>query len=74
MSESGSSKTLMAKVELSHVDLIILQNALNEVLHGLNQAEFETRMGASRREVLVLHDHVSQVAKQLVIGAAARLG
>jgi hypothetical protein len=74
MSESESSKTLMAKVELSQADLIILQNALNEVLNGLNQAEFETRMGASRREVLVLHDRVHQVAKQLVIGAAARLG
>ncbi len=32
-------------------ELLILNNALNEVCNGLDQEEFVTRMGATRREV-----------------------
>jgi hypothetical protein len=40
-----------ARVELTTDELIMINNALNEVTHGIDLFEFETRMGASRAEV-----------------------
>jgi hypothetical protein len=72
MAATSRELSVTAKVELLHNDLIIIQNALNEVLNGLDQTEFETRLGSSRHQVLELHDHINQVAKRLITGEAAR--
>jgi hypothetical protein len=39
-------------VKLSAIDLLLLNNALNEVLNGvwIDEQEFETRLGASHAE------------------------
>jgi len=39
-----------AVVDLSHDEMRMLANALNEVLHGLAINEFGTRMGVSKEE------------------------
>jgi hypothetical protein len=46
----------LKKVDLSISleELLILNNALNEVCHGLDQFEFDTRMGTSHEEVTTL--------------------
>lgn len=38
--------------------MILLNNALNEVCNGLDQWEFETRMGKPREEVVILLNKV----------------
>jgi len=37
--------------ELSERELRIINNALNEICHGIDVQEFDTRIGASRQEV-----------------------
>ncbi|MFQ3597559.1 MAG: hypothetical protein SNJ66_04380 [Chloroherpetonaceae bacterium] len=39
------------EIRLTELELIILCNALNEVAHGIDLAEFETRLGASLNDV-----------------------
>jgi hypothetical protein len=56
-----------AKVELSQDDLIILHNALTEILHGLEVPEFETRIGYSRARVSSLQESLKAVAIQLTL-------
>jgi hypothetical protein len=55
---SGSS----AEVSLQKDELIILNNALNEVLNGINVSEFQTRLGSSPDEARVL---LAQIGKLL---------
>jgi hypothetical protein len=40
------------KVELlvSEADLVVISNAINEVLHGIDVPEFHTRLGVSEDE------------------------
>jgi hypothetical protein len=51
-----------AVVELSGHELIILNNALNEVSNALDLAEFSTRMGAERDEALALLHQIGEAA------------
>ncbi len=37
-----------ATIEFSDAELLMIRNALNEVLHEIEDWEFETRMGCSR--------------------------
>lgn len=39
-----------ASVSFTEAELILLNNALNEALNGLDISEFDTRLGASRQE------------------------
>lgn len=43
-----------ANVSISFDELVILNNALNEVCNGLDQFDFETRIGAKHEEVVTL--------------------
>ncbi len=52
------------QVELSREELEIVNNALNEVCHGLDIEEFSTRMGATKAEVLKLLHRVSEALEQ----------
>jgi hypothetical protein len=54
-------------VELSASELGILNNALNEVCNGIDLPEFDTRMGAQKRDVLKLLNEV-RTARDLVAG------
>lgn len=40
-----------AKIEVSLEELLTINNALNEVCHGIDLFEFETRIGAKVEEV-----------------------
>lgn len=41
----------LATVALSALDLLILQNALNKVCHGIDIPELHTRIGADEKEI-----------------------
>ncbi len=43
-----------AVVRLGRAELLILNNALNEVCHGLDVPEFHSRIGAEEADVLTL--------------------
>ncbi len=47
-------------IQFAEDELLILNNALNEVCNGLDLWEFATRMGASREKVLALLQQISQ--------------
>lgn len=48
-------------IKLSKRELLILNNALNEVCNALDLFEFQTRMGAELEEVQELLDQIKQV-------------
>ncbi|MCE2029935.1 hypothetical protein [Sessilibacter corallicola] len=54
-----------ADVKVSIDELLILNNSLNEVCHGLDQFEFETRMGASHEDVKGLLKKVGSIIDEL---------
>ena len=45
-------------VSLSSTELIIINNALNEICNGVDIPEFETRLGYSREQVGKLLDQI----------------
>lgn len=47
-------RTGVATIELTADELVLLNNALNEVSQGLELPEFSTRIGADREKVLRL--------------------
>ena len=65
LNESSSSKI---KVELSLEELLILNSALNEVCNGLDQFDFDTRMGASHDDVNALLSRVNFVIDSVESG------
>ena len=52
-------------VSLSADELLILNNALNEVCNGIEVPEFATRMGADVDEVRSLLNEVGQVLDRI---------
>ena len=53
-------------VEFSRDELVWVNNALNEVLHGpdaINESEFGVRMGGSRGEVKALLHRISDLLR-----------
>lgn len=48
-------------IRLSKEELVILNNALNEVCNGLDLNEFSTRMGAERENVDELLSEIGKV-------------
>ena len=54
------------RADLTRSDLVLINNALNEVLHGpdaIDEAEFHTRIGATRAEAERLLDEVSRAIR-----------
>lgn len=47
-------------IKLSKHELLILNNALNEVCHALNLSEFQTRMGSELEEVQELLSQIRE--------------
>ncbi|HEY7315879.1 MAG TPA: hypothetical protein VH643_41500 [Gemmataceae bacterium] len=54
--KSNQSNILL---NLTHNELILLNNALNEVCHGLDIPEFSTRLGASWDELEALRREIN---------------
>jgi hypothetical protein len=54
-----------ASVLFAEAELVLINNALNEVLTGLNLPEFETRLGASRQEAEELLHRVSLILSKM---------
>lgn len=54
-----------ATVSLGPSELLILNNALNEVCHGLDLDEFDTRMGTERGVVQSLLDEIGALCDQM---------
>ena len=46
---------------LSSAEIALLGNSLNEVCHGIDVAEFSTRLGATREEAETLFREISRV-------------
>jgi hypothetical protein len=47
-----------ASVSITEAELVLLNNALNEALHGLEMSEFDTRVGGSRETVRELQHQI----------------
>jgi hypothetical protein len=60
-----------AEVEMSHDELLILRNSLNEVLDAKDRSEFEAKLGFSWLTVAKLHDELNDIQKHMVISEAA---
>lgn len=54
-----------ASVSFTEAELILLNNALNEVLNGLEVHEFGTRLGASRQEAEELLRQISLILSKI---------
>lgn len=48
------------KLSLSRDELLVLHQALNEVLNGLDIPELPTRMGAEHEEIAVLMERLGE--------------
>ena len=50
-------------LEVTRAELILLNNALNEVCHGIDidEEEFPTRLGGSRKEAQALLQRIGQL-------------
>ena len=53
-------------LDLSRNEMILLNNALNEVCHGLDLPDFSTRLGAERGELESLLSQMSKVLDGMV--------
>jgi hypothetical protein len=52
-------------VDLSHNELILINNALNEVCHGLEIPDFTTRLGAEWKELEALRGQVQRALEAM---------
>ncbi len=52
-------------LELTRNELILLNNALNEVCHGLDIPDFSTRLGAQREELQVLFRQIKEAFEDM---------
>lgn len=49
--ELKTKKDTYFEIGVTEDELLIINSALNEICHGIDVYEFETRIGASREEV-----------------------
>ena len=54
-----------ADIRVTADELLIIGNALNEICHGFDIAEFQTRIGASRTEAQLLLRSVGTLYRDL---------
>lgn len=47
-------------IYLSHDELLLLNNAVNEVCNGIEAREFSTRIGSSREEALAILSEIGR--------------
>lgn len=54
-----------ADINISFDELLVISNSLNEVCNGLDQFDFETRMGVSNADVQALLSKISSIIDTL---------
>jgi hypothetical protein len=54
-----------SQIDLGRDELLILNNALNEVCNGVALFEFETRIGATRDRVVVLLKEIGTLLDEM---------
>jgi hypothetical protein len=54
-----------ASVSFTEAELVLLNNALNEVLNSLDVPKFDTRLGASRQEAEELLHQISSLLSKI---------
>lgn len=54
-----------ASVSFTEAELVLLNNALNEVLNGLDIPEFSTRLGNSRQEAEELLHQINMLLSKM---------
>ena len=62
--EENNNKELI-KIELSLEELLIINNALNEILHGpaeIDEVEFHTRIGVKKSDAKAFLDKIRLIA------------
>lgn len=64
-----SSQPGKATLELTIDELLMINNALNEVCNALDVSDFETRMGCSREDIKKMLEEVSDSYEQVSTGA-----
>ncbi|KAA8673951.1 MULTISPECIES: hypothetical protein [Pantoea] len=55
-----------AEINITEEELLILNSALNEICNGIDIAEFETRIGSDRNEVVALLSKIGNILDQMV--------
>ncbi|MCW0314796.1 hypothetical protein [Pantoea ananatis] len=55
-----------AEINITEEELLILNSALNEICNGIDIAEFETRIGSERSEVIALLSKIGNILDQMV--------
>ena len=60
-----SKNESLAELIITNKELLIINNALNEVCNGIDLYEFDTRMGADLDEVRQLLAEVDSIIKSL---------
>lgn len=55
-------------LDLSHNEVILLNNALNEVCHGLDFLDFSTRLGGERDEFEALQRQIEETLEGMTRG------
>ncbi|MBP2198992.1 hypothetical protein [Pantoea cypripedii] len=56
-----------AEVNVTEEELLILNSALNEICNGIDIAEFETRVGSKRNEVLALLSGIGSILDKMAL-------
>jgi hypothetical protein len=54
-----------ASVSFTEAELILLNNALNEALNGIDLSDFDTRLGASRQEAKQLLHQINLLLSKM---------
>jgi hypothetical protein len=54
-----------ASVSFTEAELYLINNALNEVLHGLNVPKFDTRLGASKHQAEELLHQIGLILSKM---------
>lgn len=57
-----------AQITLSRAELIVLNNALNEICNGIDVFEFRARIGVTREEATLLLTRISSLTEQMTCG------
>lgn len=54
-----------AEINITESELLILNSALNEVCNGIDIAEFETRIGSEKDDVVALLNKVGNILDKM---------
>lgn len=56
-----------AELKITVDELLIVNSALNEICNGISVAEFDSRIGATREDVILLLEKIGQILDSMTI-------